>query len=118
MIYFEGKELKAVNQPPSKYKSKAIYFVKHAATKLDMENMTKQVSRESRPFFCEAHDQVTTMDLSETPLEQLKLLFEKIYLPILSNPANQKGLPKLMAHAVTQRLHKSISDRTPRNLRS
>lgn len=54
--------------------------------------------------------QVTTLDLSETPLEQLKILVEKIYLPILSNPANQKGLPKLVANEVTQHLHKHISD--------
>ena len=43
MVYAEGKELKAVNKPPAKYKSKAVYFVKHAATKLDKDNMVQQV---------------------------------------------------------------------------
>lgn len=55
-------------------------------------------------------EQVTTLDLSDTPLEQLKLLIEKIYLPILSSPANQKGLPKLTANEVVQQLHRSVSD--------
>ena len=54
--------------------------------------------------------QVTTLDLSDAPLEQLKLLMEKIYLPLLSKPSNQKGLPKFVAKEVTQNLHKHISD--------
>lgn len=43
MVYYEGKDLKALNKPPSKYKSKAVYFVKHGDRKLDIELMAKHV---------------------------------------------------------------------------
>lgn len=43
MVYSEGKELKAANKPPAKYKSKAVYFVKHGNLKLDKDNIMQHV---------------------------------------------------------------------------
>ncbi|XP_037074053.1 dynein beta chain, ciliary-like [Pollicipes pollicipes] len=75
---------------PANPKAKSIYFLK----------------REKKPLpKKEVHEALVFGDLSNSPLEQLSVLVENVLVPLLTNPENQKGWPKVVSQDVEKHIH-------------
>ena len=59
-----------------KEKGKSVYFIKLKGVKVTSKDISKVVS---------------VGELSQEPLENLRLIMQEVYLPLISNPANQNG---------------------------
>ena len=92
MLYAEnGRDYIASVQPPSKYKKKAMYFVKTDPVAVTPENI---------------NDKVTYGDAGEAPLETLSSVASNVFLPLLTSPGNQVGWPEVLSKEVSDSLHK------------
>ena len=79
------------SQPPGKLKRKTVYFLKVAPGPLPKEDFDKRI----------VHG-----DLSEAALEQLSLLAQEVFLPLLCNPSNQAGWPEMVTREVMDNVYK------------
>jgi hypothetical protein len=77
--------------PVGKLKRKTVYFLKVAPGPLPKEEFEKKI----------VHG-----DLSESALEQLSLLAQEIFLPMLCNPHNQAGWPEMVTREVMDNMYK------------
>lgn len=92
MLYAEnGRDYMASVQPPTKYKKKAMFFVKTDSCTLTPENISEKV---------------TYGDTSEAPLETLSSVTKNVFLPLLTSPSNQVGWPDVLSKEVSDSLHK------------
>jgi dynein heavy chain len=77
--------------PVGKLKRKTVYFLKVAPGPLPKEEFEKKI----------VHG-----DLCESALEQLSLLAQEVFLPMLCNPHNQAGWPEMVTREVMDNLYK------------
>jgi len=91
----DGKYISATSGPKN-MESKGLYFLKIAATQVRMEAIDNQVL-------------VNDLD-SMHPLEQLLLVAQEIYFPLMSNPKNQEGWPEVITKEVTDNLHRFLAN--------
>ncbi|XP_060520898.1 dynein beta chain, ciliary-like [Cylas formicarius] len=73
------------NQFNSLIRQKFTYFIRKKEEEITIENFL---------------DVVTFGDMSGKPIEDLSVLVEGVFVPLLSNPANHKGWPKVVAQDV------------------
>lgn len=66
-------------------RTKYTYFIKKVPEVVTMENFRQVI------FFG---------DMAARPIEELSVILENVFLPVLSNPNNQKGWPKVVADDV------------------
>ena len=93
-----GDNMRATLGPPKKLPSgnnKALCFLKESGTPLTAENVANEV---------------TVSELTSEPLSQLKLLLSEVYVPLLTNPANQEGWGEVTAKQVADGLHKFLAN--------
>ncbi|XP_076314627.1 dynein beta chain, ciliary-like [Tachypleus tridentatus] len=72
---------------PSILKTKAVYFIKHVNKAVPKENI---------------HKTLMYGDLSTSPLEQLQVVIDEVFAPILCNPQNHRRWPKVIANDIVQ----------------
>jgi dynein heavy chain len=93
-----GESLRASLGAPKtlpKGNSKAIYFVKENSICLTSDNVA---------------DEVTVNEMLPDSLNQLQLLLSEVYVPLLTNPANQQGWGEVTSKAVADGLHKFLAN--------
>jgi dynein heavy chain, axonemal len=92
LVYAEnGRDYLASVHPPSKYKKKAVYFLKREPCALTAENIA---------------DAILHGDVSDAPLESLSQVTKQVFLPLLTSPHNQVGWPEFLSKEVSEALHK------------
>lgn len=92
MLFAEnGRDYVASVSAPSKYKKKAMFFVKTEPCTLTPENIG---------------DKVTYGDAGEAPLETLSNVATNVFLPLLTSPSNQVGWPDVLSKEVSDSLHR------------
>jgi hypothetical protein len=77
--------------PPGKLRKKTVYFLKVSPGPLPKEDFEKKV----------VHG-----DLGEAALEQLSLLAQEVFIPLLCNPHNQAGWPEMVTREVMDNMYK------------
>ena len=92
-ICHNGPNLSAQFTPPPQPKKKLMYFLKPKLQHVTMENI----------------DQLIVGDLSPAVLEQLSTLGSEVFLPLISSPANQEGLPDIVAKGVLDSFHQLMA---------
>jgi dynein heavy chain len=94
-IYFSDgpKELGVYAAPPPSAKKKLVYLLKG----------------EGGPLTAESVRSLLFGDIQPKPLEGLLQTCADVYLPLISNPANQKGWPDVVANEVTELFHRTVS---------
>ncbi|XP_054276549.1 dynein beta chain, ciliary [Macrosteles quadrilineatus] len=75
---------------PVNLKSKAAYFIKKSKLVVPKENLSEVL---------------ILGDLATKPIEQLAVLVDEIFVPLLSNPSNHKNWPPVVAQDVSQHVH-------------
>ncbi|KAI8473051.1 MAG: flagellar outer dynein arm heavy chain beta [Monoraphidium minutum] len=95
LVFYDGKDLLASTKPLQKLKRKTVYFVKLQPTRLDNDNINKEV----------LHGELT-----EAPLETLSAVAQSVFLPLLSSAHNQEGWPDVVAQEVTENMHKFVAN--------
>ena len=88
-----AKELTCFFTPDPKQKKKMIYFIKPQKEAITSENVAKAV-------MCG--------DLQPQALQHLYDTTSDVYLPLLTNPHNQAGLPEVVIKDVMEFLHKLV----------
>ena len=91
----DGKDPAVALRPPAKLRKKTVFFVKHQAGPLPLEN---------------AADAMLIGELGEAPLDQLNAIAQEIFVPILTNPRNQHGWPDVIAREVSDSMHKFVAN--------
>lgn len=92
MLFAEnGRDYMASVVPPTKYKKKAVFFVKTQSVALTPENIGEKV---------------TYGDTGDAPLETLSSVAKNVFLPLLTSPSNQAGWPDVLSKEVSDSLHK------------
>jgi hypothetical protein len=81
--------------PPEKFRKKTLCFLKLTETELSPENVDRAV---------------IYGDFGDVPLEHLSVLANEVFLPMLTNPANQVGWPEVITKEVVENLHKFIAN--------
>lgn len=82
--------LQPVTEFPNNLKTKSCYFIRKKKEVITMENF---------------RDVLMFGDMSPKPVEELAVLTEEVFVPILTNPANQKGWPKIVAEDVMKHIY-------------
>lgn len=77
--------LTPLKQITSIVKQKFTYFIRKEPAEVTMENFRKVL---------------TFGDMGGKPVEELAVLMDGVFVPLLSNPKNQKGWPKVVAEDV------------------
>ena len=90
----ETHRAQALN-PPEKFRKKTLCFLKLTETELSPENVDRAV---------------IYGDFGDVPLEHLSVLANEVFLPMLTNPANQVGWPEVITKEVVENLHKFIAN--------
>ncbi|KAK6632535.1 hypothetical protein RUM43_013303 [Polyplax serrata] len=75
---------------PPNAKSKSVYFIKKKEEVATVQNL---------PGLC------IFGDMAPNPVEELSVLVEELFVPLLSNPDNQMGWPKCVADDVMKHIH-------------
>nr|CAD7453301.1 unnamed protein product [Timema tahoe] len=75
---------------PASIRNKAVYFIKR-----DKETITGENFRRRLVFG----------DMAPKPVDELATLVEEVFVPLLSNPMNHKGWPKVAADDVIKHVH-------------
>ena len=83
--------------PAGKLKRKTVYFLKLVPGPLPKEDFDKSL----------VHG-----DLSEAALEQLSLLAQEVFLPLLCSPHNQAGWPEMVTREVMDNMYKFSASAT------
>lgn len=91
----ERDKLFAAHDVLSKYKKKAVYFIKLQETKLDS----------SSPISA----QVVHGDFSSVPLEYLLAVAKDVFYPIISNPMNQRMWPEVVSNEVLDKCRRFLA---------
>jgi len=92
-VWDDGKKLKSGKC--ERFKKKSVYFIKMEEAKVDA---TKEMEK-----------QVICGDFSAMPLEQLLVVAQEVYLPLIANPANQEGWPDVISKDVIENYHKFLA---------
>ncbi|KAJ9598678.1 hypothetical protein L9F63_010627, partial [Diploptera punctata] len=71
---------------PVAAKSKSCYFIKHKPEPLTKDNFRKIIM---------------FGDIAAKPIEELEVLVEEVFVPLLTNPKNQRNWPRVIADDVT-----------------
>jgi len=93
-----GEQLRCTLGAPKtlpKGNSKAMYFAKEQPIVLTSENIA---------------DETTVNELLPDTLSQLQLILSEVYVPLLTNPANQEGWGEVTSKAVADGLHKFLAN--------
>ncbi|KAF2900340.1 hypothetical protein ILUMI_05842 [Ignelater luminosus] len=85
-----GGQLQPVTEFPNNLKTKSSYFIRKQKEIITWENF-----REILLFG----------DMSPKPVEELAVLIEEVFVPLLTNPANQQGWPKVVADDVLKHVY-------------
>ena len=105
--------MQATKAPP-KFKKKSVYFLKTQQVKLDNESIKKLVrisdfwdmlEANLEIYLIDAHLQVIHGEIGENPLESLAAVAQDVFVPMLTQPANQQGWPDVVAKEVTEVRH-------------
>lgn len=80
-----GGQLTPMTHFSSQIKSKASYFIRKKDEAVTLENF---------------RDVLIFGDMAGKPVEELAVLVEEVFLPLLSNEGNQKGWPQVVADDV------------------
>ena len=91
----ERDKLFAANDVVSKYKKKAVYFIKLDGGKLDGA--------------LPASAQVVHGDFSSVPLEHLLAVAKDVFYPIISNPMNQQMWPEVVSNEVLDKCRRFLA---------
>ncbi|GAB1866294.1 Dynein beta chain, ciliary [Camponotus japonicus] len=75
---------------PTTSRVKASYFIKRSPAKITRENY---------------RDVIIPGDMAPKPIDELSILFEEAYVPILSNPKNHKGWPRVIGEDVKEHVY-------------
>jgi dynein heavy chain len=81
--------------PPEKFRKKTLCFLKLTETELSPDNVDQTV---------------IYGDFGDVPLEHLSVLANEVFLPMITNPANQVGWPEVITKEVVENLHKFIAN--------
>jgi len=95
LVFQDGKDLVAANNPPAKFKKKTVYFLKVNPVALTNENMSREI---------------TCGDFGDVPLEHFSTVWQEVFMGVISNPHNQKGWPDVMVKEVNDNLHRFIAN--------
>jgi hypothetical protein len=128
------------NKPLGKLRRKTVYFVKLQAARVESDTIQKEARRARpegvwaqgpgaqpaaaskqprRKRTCLRHPryprgrrllQVLHGELTEAPLETLSAVAQNVFLPLLSSSHNQEGWPDVVAHEVTENMHKFVAN--------
>ena len=79
--------------PPEKFRKKTLCFLKLTETELSPDNVDQTV---------------IYGDFGDVPLEHLSVLANEVFLPMITNPANQVGWPEVITKEVVENLHLSL----------
>ena len=93
-----GEQLRCTLGAPKtlpKGNSKALYFAKEQNVALTAENI---------------QEMCTVNELLPDTLSQLQLILSEVYVPLLTNPANQEGWGEVTSKAVADGLHKFLAN--------
>ena len=93
-----GEQLRCTLGAPKslpKGNAKALYFAKENGICLTSENVA---------------DEVTVNELHPDSLQQLQLILSEVYVPLLTNTANQEGWGEVTSKAVADGLHKFLAN--------
>lgn len=90
MIINIAGQLQPVTEFPNNLKTKSCYFIRKKK-----EAITWQNFREVLLFG----------DMSPKPVDELAVLIEQVFVPLLTNPANQMGWPKVVADDVFKHVY-------------
>eukprot|EP00976_Prorocentrum_cordatum_P108790 1194909-Prorocentrum_minimum.AAC.10 len=80
---------------PGKFKRKAMYMLKINAVAISNDNLDSEIM---------------IGDFSDLPLENLNVISQEVFLPLMCNPANQEGWPEVISKEVTDNFHKFIAN--------
>lgn len=80
-----GGQLTPLTRFTKDIKSKASYFIRKKPEAVTMENF---------------RDVLIFGDMASRPIEELAVLVQEVFLPILSNTGNHKGWPRVVAEDV------------------
>ncbi|EFN63906.1 Dynein beta chain, ciliary [Camponotus floridanus] len=75
---------------PTTSRAKASYFIKRSSVKITRENY---------------RDVIIPGDMAPKPIDELSILFEEAYVPILSNPKNHKGWPRVIGEDMKKHVY-------------
>ncbi|KAJ9585775.1 hypothetical protein L9F63_002412, partial [Diploptera punctata] len=83
-------QLQAFNSFPVSLKSKGVYFIKRQRGPIPKENISHHI---------------ILGDMAVKPIEQLAALVDEVFVPLLSNPANHKMWPPIVAQDILKHVH-------------
>ena len=95
LIKESANSVQASNRPPSVIKSRMLYFLKTKSQALPGDNYERSV---------------LIGDMTEDSLKHLNEVAQYIYMPLLSNPNNQKAWSELVAKDVMDNLHTFLAN--------
>ena len=95
IFFLNGKEdLAATNSFPSGLKKKSVYFIKHSETAVSLETMKE----------------LSYGDIGPQPLENLQILLDEVYAPLLLNKKNQKKWPDVVTEDLLRHFQKLVGN--------
>ncbi|GFG28503.1 hypothetical protein Cfor_03628 [Coptotermes formosanus] len=83
-------QLLAASSFPVSLKSKAVYFIKRQQGPVPKEEISQHI---------------ILGDMAMKPIEQLAALVDEVFVPLLSNPTNQKKWPPVIAQDLQKHVH-------------
>ena len=95
VLFFSGDNIKASLGIPNTVKGKMLYFLKPQGAKIKQENMATELR---------------CGELSNETLLNLEKVLQEVYVPVLTNPANQDGWGEVMAKNVTDGIHTFLAN--------
>ena len=93
LFYVSGPELFAAVKYPSQLSKKALYLIKE-------DDAPEVLSPETMGEY------ITSGDLATAPLDQLSLLGDEVYTPLLKNRRNHAGWPDVVEDDIIRHFHK------------
>ena len=95
VLYFSGDNIKASLSTPNVLKGKMLYFLKPQGSKINRENVATELR---------------CGEMSNETLLNLEKVLQEVYVPVLTNPANQDGWGEVMAKNVTDGIHTFLAN--------
>lgn len=112
-LFIHGENLNCTHNMPSNRKKKVIFFIFYFIelhflsvinyNAIQMHCFIKLIS--GAVVADKINEQVLSLDVGADPLQQLELVGENVFLPILSNPANQAGWGEVAQKEIMEKFH-------------
>ena len=95
VLAFTGDNVRASFGMPSTGKGRSIYFIKRPGTVIDEKNIASELR---------------CGEMSSESLLNLEKVLQEVYVPLITNPANQDGWGEVMSKNVTDGIHTFLAN--------